>query len=416
MEETYSFLNPWWEGGRPDAGVLREEYLSALAPSLSRRTINVLIGSRRIGKTTLVKQIIERLLDKGTEPQDLLYLQLDHPRLSGATVSDHLKRFRRLFSHKRTRKQYLFLDEVQESPNWEAELKSLHDTENVKIVCTGSTASLLASQGGKLTGRQTVTTVYPLSFREFLAFRGEKTNLSESYRLEKLAEEYLQVGGYPENVLDPSEEYLHNLLQDIVARDLLRLHDLRRSNLLMDLLRLIAAGVGSRTSFNKLAKTLGITVDTVKDYVGHFEAAFLVRTLEKWTPSHTERTYAPRKVYLVDTGLKTLLTGKGDLGAKAETAVFMRLLRTKQHPGYFAESEREVDFVLGNPTSPEPIEVKYADSLDAADRRLGGLRLFLRRYPNTQVARVISHTQGGDSILNSAQIQVTPLWKFLLAE
>lgn len=414
MEESYYFLNPWWEGGRPDTGVVREEHLSALAPSLSRRTINVLIGSRRIGKTTLVKQVIAQLLDKGTDPKSLLYLQLDHARLSGVTLSDHLKRFRRLFSHKRTGKQYLFFDEVQESPNWESELKSLYDSENVKIVCTGSTASLLASQGGKLTGRQTVTTVYPLSFHEFLAFRGEKTNLSESYRLEKLAEEYLQVGGYPENVLDPSEEYLHNLLQDIVARDLLRLHDLRRSNLLMDLLRLIAAGVGSRTSFNKLAKTLGITVDTVKDYVGHFESAFLVRTLEKWTPSHTERTYAPRKLYLVDTAFKSLLTGRGDLGAKAETAVFMHLLRNKQRPGYFAESEREVDFVTGNPTSPEPIEVKYADSLDAADRRLGGLRLFVRRYPHAKTLRVVSHTQADTFPLNGCKTEVGPLWKFLL--
>ena len=80
------------------------------------------------------------------------------------------------------------LDEVQESPDWESELKAIHDLENVKLVCTGSTAALIASQGGKLTGRQLLVTVYPLDFAEFLAFRGYAFSGAEEYRYVTAAE------------------------------------------------------------------------------------------------------------------------------------------------------------------------------------------------------------------------------------
>jgi len=413
-EDTFYALNPWWNGRRPDTGVPREEYLNSLAVSLQRPQINVLIGSRRIGKTTLLRQLVLRLIDEGTDPSDILYLALDHPRLVGSPLSAHLHAFRGVFGHARDRRLHLFLDEVQESPGWDAVLKAPAATENVKMVCSGSTAALVASQGGKLTGRQLVSTVHPLSFREFLSFRGVPVVRGESYRYERLVEEYLQVGGYPENVLDPSEEYLQNLLQDILARDLVRLYDVRRSGLLMDLLRLVAAGVGSRTSFSKLAKVLGLAVDTVRDYLGYFESAFLVRTLGKWTPSHTERVYASRKFYLADTGLKALLTGPGDLGAKAETAVFMHLLRKGEQTGYFAESEREVDFVLGDERAPRPLEVKYTDGLAPADRRLSGLQLLLRRHPATKAVRIVSRTQEATFELGGVSAEVTPLWRFLL--
>jgi len=106
-----------------------------------------------------------------------------------------------------TKEILLFLDEIQESPNWEAELKAIYDQENIKIICAGSTSSLLKSQGGKLTERQIVTTIYPLSFQEYLSFKKTMPSLSEEYKYEKLAEDYLQIGGYPEKVLNPSEEF-----------------------------------------------------------------------------------------------------------------------------------------------------------------------------------------------------------------
>ena len=414
MDAIYYTLNPWWEGKKIDTGIDRDIYLNRISTYLQRKQIEVFIGSRRTGKTTLMKQMINNLLATGIIEKDIFYLALDHPVLSGVRISDHLRNMRKRFMHDRDRKLYLFLDEVQESPQWEVELKALYDLEPLKIFCTGSTSSLLTRQEGKLTGRQIVSTVFTLSFREYIQFKGGAPSLSEDYKYEQLAEDYLSIGGYPEQVLNPSQEYMVNLLEDILARDLTRLHSLKKSYILKDLLRLIGAAVGSRTSYNKLSKVLGLSVDTVKEYTRYLEMAFLVKQLEKWTTSWSEKVYAQKKIYLWDNGIKTLLTGSGDTGSRAENAVFMELLRNNMTCGYYAESEREVDFVTGINANPLPVEVKYLDRFDWQDKRYSGIRLFLNRFPSVKQALVITKNMETTVTANNIVIHTIPLWKFLL--
>ncbi|MBU0567908.1 ATP-binding protein [bacterium] len=414
MEEIYYTFNPWWEGRDFDFGVIREGIFKHIGNNLSRKQIDIMVGSRRAGKTTFTKQLIQRALKEGIRANEILYLALDHPQLSGQGIAYHLKFFRRLFAHPRGKKLFLFLDEVQESPNWEAELKSIYDLEDIKMVCTGSTSSLIRSQGGKLTGRQFVTTIYPLNFKEFLAFKKVTISRAEDYRYENLVEEYLHIGGYPENVLEADEQYLSNLLDDIIARDLVRLFQIRKPNLLKDLLRLLAASVGSRTSFNKLSNILHVAVDTVKEYIGYFESAFSVKPLEKWTTSYSQKVYAPKKIYLGDTGMKSVFTGKGDLGAKAENAVFLHLLREGKPCGYYAENGKEVDFILRDLKCPLPVEVKYISHFDWQDKGFAGVKLFLRRFPQTKEVVIVSKDVETETKEGEAIIRVIPLWKFLL--
>lgn len=415
MEALYYTFNPWWEEKDIVSGIDRPDYLDHLPDTLKRKQVEVIIGSRRIGKTTLLKQYIKKLLQGGVSGNDIFYLALDHPSLANLPISGHLKNMRRIFMHGRERRLFLFLDEVQEGPNWELELKGVYDMENLKIFCTGSTSALIKAQRGRLTGRQIITTLYPLSFGEFLLFQGQRPSVSEDYKYEKLVEDYLALGGYPEQVLNPSVEYMSNLLDDILARDLIRLYPIKKAFALKDLMRLLASSVGSRTSFNKLAKVLGLSLDTVKEYINYLESAFLVMPVEKWTTSYSEKVYAQKKVYLWDTGIKTLLTGPSDEGSKAENAVFMELQRKRISCGYFAESEREVDFITGTTGKPCPVEVKYVSSFDWSDRRFSGVKLFLRRFPN--IKRVLLITRNVETKLkaDSTDISVVPLWKFLLS-
>jgi predicted AAA+ superfamily ATPase len=415
MDELYYAFNPWWEGKDFESGIDRPNYLNHLPDMLKRKQVEVIIGSRRIGKTTLLKQYIKKFLLKGVSEKDIFYLAFDHPTFASLSVSDHLKNMRRIFMHGREKRLFLFLDEVQESPNWELELKGVYDLENLKIFCTGSTSALIKAQGGRLTGRQIITTLYPLSFGEFLLFKGQRPGMSEDYKYEKLSEEYLALGGYPEQVLNPSVEYMSNLLDDILARDLIRLYPIKKAFALKDLMRLLAASVGSRMSFNKLAKVLELSVDTVKEYINYLESAFLVRLVEKWTTSYSEKVYAQKKVYLWDTGIKTLLTGTSDEGNKAENAVFMELQRRRISCGYFAESEREVDFITGTLGKPNPVEVKYLSSFDWSDRRFSGVKLFLRRFPNTKRILIITRNVETELKISSVNILIMPLWKFLLS-
>ena len=415
METTYFAMNPWWELKDFDSGIDRIEYLDRLPAVISRKQIEVIVGGRRMGKTTLLRQFIKRLMQQGTDARDIFYLALDNPSLSATPLSEHLKNMRKIHSHDRERNLFLFLDEVQESVNWEGELKSLYDMEKLKIFCSGSTSALIAPERSKLTGRRIVTTLYPLAFTEFLSFQKESPSMSEDYKYESLLEEYLDKGGYPENVLNPSIEYLSNLLEDILSRDLIRIYPIKKAYALKDLLRLIASSLGSRTSFNKLGKVLGLSVDTVKEYVNYLEAAFLVKNVEKWTTSHTEKVYAQKKFYLWDTGIKTILTGPADLEARAENAVLMELSRNKLAVGYFAESEREVDFIVGGAEKFIPVEVKFISSLDWSEKKFSGIKLFLRRFPRTREVLLI--TRSVDTELKEGQtfVRAIPLWRFLLS-
>ena len=192
MDAIYYALNPWWEGKEIETGISRDAYLEKISTYLTRKQIEVFIGSRRTGKTTLLKQFIKTLLQTAVSEKDIFYLALDHPVLSGIPISEHVRNMRKRFMHDRDRKLYLFLDEVRESPQWEAELKALYDLEDLKIFCTGSTSSLISRQAGKLTGRQIVSTVFPLSFQEFIRFMGEPPSLSEDYKYEQMADDYLK--------------------------------------------------------------------------------------------------------------------------------------------------------------------------------------------------------------------------------
>ncbi len=416
MEDLYYAYNPWWEGKEFDSGIPRQEYLKELEKPFQRKQIDIIIGSRRVGKTTFLKQLIKNCLEKSISPKKILYLALDNPRFMNTSLSDHLKYFRKLFMHSRSEKLYLFFDEVRESPNWEAELKAIYDLEKVKLVCTGSTASLIKQQGGKLTGRQIITSIYPLTFKEYLTFKNISLSRSEDYKYEKLLEDFLTIGGYPENVLQPSIDYMNNLIDDIIARDIVRLHKMKRADVLKNLFTIMAGTVGSRSSFNKIAKLLGITVDTVKEYVSYFEEAFLIQLLTKWSPSQADKIYAQKKIYLYDTGIKTLLTGSGDMGAKVENLIFRHLLKNNvNNVGYYAESERELDFACGNFTSPKAIEVKYDSRFDWQDKRFRGVKLFLKRYPQTKKITIITKDVEETIQDNKVTISIIPAWKYLLS-
>ncbi len=109
MEEIYYTFNPWWEKKDFDSGITREEYLNRINDLSKRRQIKVIIGSRRIGKTTFLKQLIKREFQNRFSLKQILYLALDHPQLLKNTISKHLKFFRILFMHARNKSSKEFI-------------------------------------------------------------------------------------------------------------------------------------------------------------------------------------------------------------------------------------------------------------------------------------------------------------------
>ncbi len=411
MNERYDRMNPWWENRSFDTGIKRGIFSELYTKSLKRRQIEMLAGGRRMGKTTLMKQLIAEYI-KIYGPKTVFYINFEDPVLNRVLINEHVRNFRSKFGHRIDTKLYLFFDEVQECREWEAELKSLYDNENIKIFVTGSTSHMIAMRGGKLTGRQATTEVYPLDFNEYSEFKGETFSGAEGYLFEKKLDEYLQEGGYPEKVLHDPPDYIQNLMQDVITRDIIRYFRPRKDREVFELFSLLCAALGSRVSYSRFKKVLGITVDTIKDYIGYFGMAHMISVLEKWSYSANDRVYANKKVYLYDTGIKTIFDDKKDYGARAENALYLHLLKQKRRIGYFAENKREVDFVVDVPGGVLAVESKYVDSLEQDDVRLDGLKLFIKKEKPERVY-IASRSVEKELKIAGTDVSVVPLWKIL---
>ena len=163
MNEIVHLLNPWWRGETFDVGISRPKYVTPLQNSLSRKKTILLVGSRRVGKTTLLRQTIKFLLQT-VESKHILYLLLDHPQIAQSTILELVTQFRKHFALDRSTKLFLFLDEVQYVKQWEQEVKALSDTENVQIFLSGSASSELLTKKSFLTGRVKTYVIQPLDF------------------------------------------------------------------------------------------------------------------------------------------------------------------------------------------------------------------------------------------------------------
>jgi uncharacterized protein len=136
--------------------------------------------------------------------------------------------------------------------------------------------------------------------------------------------------------------------------------------------------------------------------------------VQKWSTSIKDKIYSQKKIYLMDTGLKTLTTGRTDLGFKAENAVYLKLLNQEKKTFYFTESKKEVDFIVNGFSHPQPIEVKYLKKLEQKSSKLEGIKLFLKKYPKAKKPLII--TKNIETRLNfkKTKVNLIPLWQFLL--
>ncbi len=363
MEETLREFNPWWRGRGPPYSIDRRRYSDLLEAQLGERDIVLITGIRRVGKTVMMQQMISRLLDE--VPADrILYVSLDHPLFLERSLLDILREFRRIHGLTRDEKVFLFFDEVQRKEGFEQDLKVIYDMEDAKVFASGSSSLLLKEKGAFLTGRYATVHVMPLDFREYLAFRGVDVEGSEGYLLETALEEYLRKGGMPEYVLrDRGPEYITSLLEGVMNKDIVGKHGVRHTDVLRKLLLLLSERVGKPMTYSKLGRVLGVTNDTVRQFVGYFEETFLVSSIMRHARSLNERVRSPKKIYMVDTGIRTALSGFRDKGSLAENLVFNQLIGRGGEVRYYHDGDREIDFVVDDMA----VEVKYKDTVDEMD-------------------------------------------------
>ena len=344
MNELLYQYNPWWEEAYKNEGIKpRERYQVELRKYIDFKQIIILTGLRRVGKTTLMKLIIEELISKGIEPNHILYVSLDDYLLHKNNILDIVNEFRKIHKIKIEEKIYLFLDEITCKENFQIQLKNIYDSQNTKIFVASSSASILRDKKASLTGRAITVEIRPLDLEEYLYFKGviikkRDRQLYKSYFLE-----YCKIGGLPENVLHPSREYLMNLVDDIIQKDITAFHAIKNHQVVRDFFTLLMERSGKQLSINKIGKILGISPDTSKRYLGFFESTYLIHLLPRWGKTN-QQLLSAKKIYASDLGIKYLFMGERDLGSYFENYIYL-LLRRKKKLYYLYENSAEIDFI-----------------------------------------------------------------------
>lgn len=378
-----------------------------------------LTGVRRSGKSTILLQVAHRLLASGVPPSNVLMANFEDPALTGATVGDLMAAHRQ--EHSPTGRVYVLLDEVQRSPGWERWLYiDLEQKRDVRYVVTGSSSAVHRGElATVLTGRAWEVKVWPLSFPEFLAFRGgAQVGLVGDERRDAMLHalsQYIELGGFPEVTLRGpvlARGLLRQYFDAILYRDVVLRHRVDATGL-SEFATYIMSNVGTSQSLRSMAEATGLTPDAVKRYLGYLEEAFLVHPVPALTfktrPLARERFRT--KYYSVDTGLRNAVVERHspDLGRLVESVVCQELVRAGGRPRHW-RGRREVDFVLGTRPGPlTPVNVCYSDAPPPRERE--GLEEFMASVRGPK-GRPLVLTRSVAS--SSETVESVPVWRWLL--
>ena len=394
--------------------------------SLEEFPLQIVVGVRRCGKSFVLYQEIYKQVEAGHSWDEIMYIDFEDQRLSGFTATDFpllLECHAELYGTR----PILFLDEIQNIDGWEQFARNLADRKYTVFI-TGSNAKMLSREiMGQLGGRYLSAEVYPLSFREYLVFKGvahdEKALLTTEGRalVMKAYEEYFRWGGLPEAVnLPVKRSYLSSLYQRIYIGDIVTRNKVSNPKLLQLMLRKMAESVMQPISYNRISKILSsvggkVSVPTVSNYVGFAEDAWLILRLRNIASAFSEKETVC-KYYFIDNGLLSLQL----LGADTILMENMVALALFRRYGHDAENERvffyndnvEVDFYV--PEDELAIQVSYSIADDTTrTRETDALTRLPRVHP---CKRRIILTYDEETLIEDEQgtIEVVPCWKWLL--
>lgn len=414
-----------WGSNRLESGIRRKK-TSQILSYLHTPEIIVLVGPRRSGKSTILYQVMDYLEEEGVPPQAMLHLNFEEPKLLPML---HLNGLDEIYECYRENiypegKAYLFLDEIQNIPEWERWLRSRNQTENLKIFVTGSSAKLMSREiATLLTGRHLSFEVLPLDFTEYLSFQSIELpkNLqpvTAEARIRKALNEYQEWGGFPAVTLAEAEDYKQNLLtayfDDILYKDIVLRHSIRDSFLLRNIAVHLLTQTGCLISFQRIANTFQVSVDAATSYCRYLQEAFVVELIPFYSFKASMRQRHPHKVYALDLGLRNAVSmaHSADEGHLVETCVYHSMRRRFGNNVFYWKGQQETDFVIREGNTITQIWQVAAENLDdgeVAEREMRALAEAQQMFPKAQaflVAKKLPKTQ--------LPCKVIPLWWLLL--
>lgn len=341
----------------------RKEYLNTLIDFKDKHIIKVLTGIRRCGKSTLFILFQNYLLNNEVTKEQIISINFEdidyEELLDYKALYKYIKE--RLIPNKMN---YIFLDEIQNVENYQKAVDSLFLKDNIDLYLTGSNAYLLSGEiATLLSGRYIEIQMLPLSFKEYVSYFNDKTDLARKYTDYLINSSFpytLELNGLKKNI----REYLGGIYSTVVLKDIIARKNINDVFMLESIIRFMFDNIGNLCSIKKIADTMTsdgrkITSPTVENYLSALVDSYILYKVRRYDIKGKQYLKTGEKYYVVDIGLRYYLLGtkKVDMGHILENIIYLELLRRGYEIYIGKVGSTEVDFIAINDEGIEYYQV-----------------------------------------------------------
>ena len=388
----------------------RPQYLKELLSFKDANLIKIVTGVRRSGKSTLFDLYKQELLQQGVEEKQIQIIKLEE------LENENLLDYKNLYQHILdniipNKKNYVFLDEIQNVSDFEKAVRSLFEKGNIDLYLTGSNSKLQSGQWAtSLAGRYVEIKMYPLSYKEFY----ETYSKEAQQNLDKIYEDYLTFSSFPyatyfikqgsKDVLKQIHTYIEGIFNTIILKDVMENSGISEESRLRRVIKFMASCIGSEISIKKISDIITsdgmkIQPQTVENYIDGFKNAHVLYQADRYDVKGKKMLKTLNKFYLVDMGIRQHLLGNKDKddGHILENIIYLELLR-RGYTVYVGKVDikdkdgkikaLEVDFVAENENGIEYYQIANTvmDS-EVLQRELRPLEAIRDHYPKFILTR-----------------------------
>ncbi|MBN6050255.1 ATP-binding protein [Lactobacillus helveticus] len=370
--------------------IKRIVYLNRINPFIDKDIIKVITGIRRSGKSVLLQQIQDELIQRGKNKSNFIYINFEDLQyeslLDYETLNKELvKRIQQIDG-----KAYIFLDEIQKVISWEKTINSLRASFDCDIYITGSNSQLLSGElATEIAGRYIEIKVYPFSFSEFLkAINSDRQNLDRDFLT------YVEIGGMPflsliYNDRQACDTYLQDIYSSVVLKDIVDRYKIRNVDLLRRIISYLSSEIGHPISATGIAKFFknehrGSSIDTIFDYISYTCDAYLFTRVPRSYLQGKQNLRVNDQYYITDHGLQQtmLVNNQQNIDQILENIVFVELLRRGYKVSVGLNDKKEIDFVAQKGNEKRYYQVTYMLGSQATiEREFGAYYGIADNYP-----------------------------------
>ncbi|MFZ2411335.1 MAG: ATP-binding protein [Candidatus Methanoperedens sp.] len=433
--------NPWWEGTPIIVPEYKRHIYSDVQKYMKTKQIIAIVGLRRVGKTSLMKQVIKENIETNIAKENTFYFLFDeliaqNPEVLEDVVDYYLKTIAK------DGRKYIFLDEIQKVPYWQDILKRIYDTrEDVKFIISGSASLQIKKSKESLAGRIFDFFMPVLTFREFLELNGLKiekveldfeslnrvyeANIHKKPLIEELFSKYIFKGAFPELVKEEDEGIIKNYIRNsvidkIILEDIPSVFEVKKKDVLSSMLEYCSRETSNLLEVTNLSKILNVNYQTARSYLFYLQNSFVIDIVYNYSKSAAKQLRKNKKVHIVHPSItitimrysKDILGVDEVMGKYVESVVFQHAKLLSERIFFWRTPQKEEIDIIMEVETLLPIEVKYRSR---AENSFADIIVKFANKRKLKNGIVVTRDFFEEKEIDKIKILFVPAWLFLLA-